>query len=119
MSSHRITARPPITKAIEPDISTAPDALEAVSEDAAHYPNGHAAGVARPVTESDVAALLLHSQSVLPIGAQSSLTGGATPMGDIVMDMQRFDRILAVNQDEVVLQPRAHTPGSRNSSGDA
>ena len=26
-------------------------------------------------------------------------------MGDIVMDMQRFDRILAVNQDEVVLQP--------------
>ena len=105
MSSHRITARPPITKAIEPDISTAPDVLEAVSKDAAHYPNGHAAGVARPATESDVATLLLHSQRVLPIGAQSSLTGGATPMGDLVMDMQRFDRILAVNQDEVVLQP--------------
>ena len=89
----------------EPDISTAPDLLEAVSEDAAHYPNGHAAGVARPATESDVAALLLHSQSVLPIGAQSSLTGGAPPKGDIVMDMQRFDRVLAVNDDEAVVQP--------------
>jgi len=105
MPSHRITARQPLTKMEEPEISTAPDLLEAVSEDAAHYPNGHAAGVARPATESDVAALLLHSQSVLPIGAQSSLTGGATPMGDIVMDMQRFDRVLAVNDDEAVVQP--------------
>ena len=105
MPSHRITARQPLTKMGEPDISTAPDLLQAVSEDAAHYPNGHAAGVARPATESDVATLLLHAQSVLPIGAQSSLTGGATPMGDIVMDMQRFDRILAINEDEAVVQP--------------
>jgi len=105
MPSHRITARPPLIKTGNPDISTAPDLLETVSEDAAHYPNGHAIGVARPATESDVATLLLHSQSVLPIGAQSSLTGGATPMGDIVMDMQRFDRILSVNQDEVVVEP--------------
>ena len=105
MPSHRITTRPPLTTTGEPDISTAPDLLETVSEDAAHYPNGRAAGVARPATESDVATLLIHSQSVLPIGAQSSLTGGATPMGDIVMDMQRFDRVLAVNQDEVIVQP--------------
>lgn len=105
MPSHRITARQPLTKMTRPDISTAPDLLKAVSEDAAHYPNGHAAGVARPATESDVATLLLHSESVLPIGAQSSLTGGATPMGDIVMDMQRFDRILAINNDEAIVQP--------------
>ena len=105
MSSHRITTRPPLTKTSAPDISTAPDLLKAVSEDAAHYPYGHAVGVARPTTESDVSTLLIESQSVLPIGAQSSLTGGATPMGDIVMDMQRFDRILAINQDEVVVQP--------------
>ncbi|MFL2434397.1 MAG: FAD-binding oxidoreductase [Vicinamibacterales bacterium] len=105
MPSHRITARQPLTKMGEPDISTAADLLKAVSEDAAHYPNGHAAGVARPTTESDVATLLLHSQTVLPIGAQSSLTGGATPMGDIVMDMQRFDRILAINDDEAIVQP--------------
>ena len=42
---------------------------------------------------------------VLPIGAQSSLTGGATPMGDLVLDLQRFDRIVSIDADEAVVQP--------------
>ena len=107
VSSHRITARAPAAEAVETDIYTDPDVLDAVAEDAARYPGGHAAGVARPATESDVAALVQSATRLLPIGAQSSLTGGATPLGDVVCDMQRFDRIVAIGDDQVVVQPGA------------
>jgi len=46
-----------------------------------------------PATEGEVAAVLRASSAVLPIGAQSSLTGGATPMGEIVLSTARFNRI--------------------------
>ncbi len=58
---------------------------EGFLEDAAHYPGGHAAGVVFPRTASDVADALAGAKSVLPIGAQSSLTGGATPMGELIL----------------------------------
>ena len=105
MPSHRILARRPVATATDTDVRTDPETIAAVVEDAAHYPGGHAAGVARPSTEADVAALLTTAARVLPIGAQSSLTGGATPMGDVVLDMQRFDRVVDVRDDEVVVQP--------------
>ena len=60
-------------------IITDPDVVARHLEDAAHFPGGHAQAVARPSTEGEIAALLSGSPTVLPIGAQSSLTGGATP----------------------------------------
>jgi D-lactate dehydrogenase (cytochrome) len=41
--------------------------------------------VARPRSIDEVSALLRIADRVLPIGAQSSLTGGATPTGDIIL----------------------------------
>lgn len=59
-------------------------------EDAAHYPGGHAAGVVRPRSIEEVSAVLREGKRILPVGAQSSLTGGATPFGDVVMSTDRL-----------------------------
>ena len=48
-------------------------------------PGGAAAGIAFPTTTRDVAALVASATRVLAIGAQSSLTGGATPRGDVLI----------------------------------
>lgn len=61
--------------------------------DAAHVPGGRAGGVAFPRTEAEVAALVAHAMHVLPVGAQSSLTGGATPRGDIVLSTRALNAI--------------------------
>jgi D-lactate dehydrogenase (cytochrome) len=63
-------------------------------EDAAHYPGGHAAGVVFPRTAEEVAGVLATASTVLPIGAQSSLTGGATPMGELVLATTKMTRVL-------------------------
>jgi D-lactate dehydrogenase (cytochrome) len=105
MASHRIRARPPRGRVVDTDIRADNDIVSGVLEDAAHYPGGHTTGVARPATEADVAAIVTDAARVLPIGAQSSLTGGATPMGDLVIDLQRFDRVVSIRPDEVVVQP--------------
>lgn len=56
-------------------------------------PGGFAAGVAFPRNESEVSALVASAARVLPIGAQSSLTGGATPRGDVVISTRALARI--------------------------
>jgi D-lactate dehydrogenase (cytochrome) len=56
-------------------------------------PGGFAAGVGFPKDEREVAALVASAARVLPIGAQSSLTGGATPRGDIVISTRALARI--------------------------
>ncbi len=48
-------------------------------------PGGFAAGIAFPETAGEVAALVASARCVLPIGAQSSLTGGATPRGELLL----------------------------------
>jgi D-lactate dehydrogenase (cytochrome) len=60
--------------------------------------------VAAPATEAAVAAILRRSTAVLPIGAQSSLTGGATPVGETLLRSSRFNRISAINTDSVRVQ---------------
>ncbi len=62
-------------------------------EDAAHFPGGHAAGVIFPRTEADVVDALRSVSAVLPIGAQSSLTGGATPMGEVILSTSKMTRV--------------------------
>ena len=74
------------------------DVLRTVLEDAAHFPGGHAEGLVSAASEADVAQALAGRTPVLPIGAQSSLTGGATPMGEIVLATARLDRILEIRR---------------------
>jgi D-lactate dehydrogenase (cytochrome) len=62
-------------------------------EDAAHYPGGHASGVVRPRSIDEIASILRNPGRILPVGAQSSLTGGATPFGDLVLSTERLAAI--------------------------
>jgi D-lactate dehydrogenase (cytochrome) len=74
---------PPAANA--PPIESRTDLLQSFLSDAAHVPGGFAAGIAFPKSAGEVAALVTSARRVLPIGAQSSLTGGATPRGDVVI----------------------------------
>ena len=56
-------------------------------------PGGFAAGTAFPGDAGEVAALVRSARRVLPIGAQSSLTGGATPRGDLVISTRALTDI--------------------------
>jgi D-lactate dehydrogenase (cytochrome) len=99
--SNRIVARLPReepTARIDRDPTTVASFLS----DAAHVPGGFAAGVAFPRSEADVAALVRGAAHVLPVGAQSSLTGGATPRGELVLSTRSLsfvEPILADRRD--------------------
>src|SRR5260221_1262230 len=99
MSGHSIRARPPQGAAASPPAERDPDVLATFLEDAAHFPGGHAAGVVFPTTEAGVARAVRDASTVLPIGAQSSLTGGATPMGEILLSTRHLNRRL----DDIVI----------------
>jgi D-lactate dehydrogenase (cytochrome) len=87
-----------------PAIARDPDLLASFVEDAAHFPGGHTGGIAAITSEAEAAALLQTAEAVLPIGAQSSLTGGATPMGEILLSTARLNRILDIGRDGVRVQ---------------
>ena len=89
-SGFRITAPP---AASFPRIETQPDILDSFLSDAAHVPGGVAAGVAFPASASEAAALVASARRILPIGAQSSLTGGATPRGDLIISTRALTGI--------------------------
>jgi D-lactate dehydrogenase (cytochrome) len=78
-----------------------PDVVAAFLEDAAHFPGGHAGGLITALSEADIAQALAGIAPVLPIGAQSSLTGGATPMGEVVLATNRLSRIIDIGSDSV------------------
>lgn len=82
----------PQTHAPSP-IASDPDLLRACLSDAAHVPGGAATGVATPPDADAVSALVRSAPRVLPIGAQSSLTGGATPRGDLVVSTRALTNI--------------------------
>ncbi len=84
-----------------PRIEDDPAVVSAFLSDAAHVPGGHAAGVTVPRDEDEVAAIVSRASRVLPIGAQSSLTGGATPRGDIVLSTRALSAIAAPAGDRV------------------
>src|SRR3954469_4260936 len=77
------------------------DVLSAHLEDAAHFPGGFASGIAAPTSEAEVAELLRTAEAVLPIGAQSSLTGGATPRGELLLSTSRLNQVVALGDDWV------------------
>src|SRR5205823_3548056 len=99
-----VRTRAPNGRADPPRIGRDPDILAAFLEDAAHFPGGHADGVIVATSEADVAAAVTSNRAVLPIGAQSSLTGGATPMGETVLTTSRLNRIEAIGDDWVRVQ---------------
>jgi D-lactate dehydrogenase (cytochrome) len=104
MPAHRAHARPPRgtpTAAVQTD----PDLLGGLLEDAAHFPGGHAAGVVFVEHEADIAAALQRAPAVLPIGAQSSLTGAATPRGELLLSTARQARVIELGSDFVRIQP--------------
>jgi len=74
-----------------------PDILASHLRDAAYFPGGHATELVAPVTEMEVADALRVSECVLAIGAQSSLTGGATPMGERLITTSRMNRIESID----------------------
>ena len=89
---HRAIARTPHHIAIPP-IEHDPDVVRSFLSDAAHVPGGSAEGVVFPATVDEVAAVVASAAHVLPVGAQSSLTGGATPRGDLVLSTRRLSHI--------------------------
>jgi D-lactate dehydrogenase (cytochrome) len=78
--------------------------LEPLLSDAAHYPGGRTNEAVFPTNEAELAAVLAEGGSVLVVGAQSSLTGGATPRGERVISMARMNRVLAWKEDSVVVE---------------
>jgi len=69
--------------------------------DAAHFPGGHAAAIAVPRTTGEIASIVRAAPSVLPVGAQSSLTGGATPMGEVVLSTEKLTGILGLDRGSI------------------
>ena len=72
--------------------------------DAAHFPGGHATDVAVPRNTDEVPAIVRSASTVLPIGAQSSLTGGATPMGETVLSTEKLTRIVDVGPSHITVE---------------
>lgn len=104
MPTPRVRARAPRGPAAAvPEVLTDPRELVAVLDDAAHFPGGHATGLARPASEHDVARLLMRGDRVLPIGAQTSLTGGATPRGELVVSTARLRGITWLDASRVTV----------------
>lgn len=91
--SHIALARDPQDGPVVAPIDRSPEAVGAHLEDAAHFPGGRADGIARPRTEGEVAGLVVAATHVLPIGAQSSVTGGATPTGGLLLSTERLTSI--------------------------
>ena len=104
---HRIIARR-ARDSSAPRVDRDPAIVSSFLSDAAHVAGGSAAGVAFPRNEAEVAALVQHAERVLPIGAQSSLTGGATPRGEIVLSTRALSSVGPVTVVGPVLSDGPH-----------
>ncbi|MBI4067539.1 FAD-binding oxidoreductase [Candidatus Gottesmanbacteria bacterium] len=109
LETHRIKSRPPRGE-VDPHrytVITDTEELKNFSEDAAHVrgSTSEAIRLKPEAGEAEVAYILKRSPSVLTQGARSSLTGGATPEGSIVIDMSYQDKILEIGEDSVTVQP--------------
>ncbi|MGE0707434.1 MAG: FAD-binding oxidoreductase [Planctomycetota bacterium] len=103
-TTHRIRAR-------APRAPRRPACLEETSDtasyltDASRYPGGSTPRVYLATSEGEVAWVLQHEERVLPVGAQSSLTGGAAPQGDALLSTARMDRVLALEPGLARVEP--------------
>ena len=60
--------------------------------------------MAVPRAIDEIPNIIRNAETVLPIGAQSSLTGGATPMGDLVLSTERLTRIVDVSKSSITVE---------------
>lgn len=72
--------------------------------DAAHFPGGHAADIFIPRDVDEIPAMVRRAKTVLAVGAQSSLTGGATPMGETVLSTEKLTRVLDVSSSHITVE---------------
>ena len=100
MAANRLEARAPRGRD-SAHVERDPSIVSGFLRDAAHFPGGHADGVARPASEAAVAALVTSHAPLLIAGAQSSLTGGATPHGGLVVSAQKLLGIEREREDHV------------------
>ena len=103
--SHRAIARPPRGPVTAPPLQADPAVVASFLDDAAHYPGGRADAVVFPRSEAEVAAVLRECRQVLPIGAQSSVTGGATPRGGVVLSTAKMAGMLELTDTFARVQP--------------
>ena len=101
MPDFSLRARPPAGTAGPIEKTRDPDILSSYLEDAAHFSGGHARELVTPRSEADLAEVVRTARTVLPIGAQSSLTGGATPMGETIVSTRRLTGIEMIGADRV------------------
>jgi D-lactate dehydrogenase (cytochrome) len=78
--------------------------VEKYLSDAAHYPGGHAAAVCVPRTIDEIPAIVRGARTLLAVGAQSSLTGGATPMGETLLSTEKLTRIIDVGPAHITVE---------------
>ena len=78
--------------------------MEKYLSDAAHYPGGHTAGVLVPHSLDEIPAIVRDATTLLAVGAQSSLTGGATPMGETVLSTEKLARILDAGPASITVE---------------
>ena len=116
MPTHRIRARLPHASTQTPVTRiTATEGVADFLEDAAHYPGGHAPAVVFPRDEAQLASVLQDAAAVLPIGAQSSLTGGATPRGEVVLSLSKLTVIAEPAPTHITVQPGVTLTRLRNT----
>ena len=96
-----LRARPPAGTIGSTSRTRDPDILASFLEDAAHFSGGHARDLVAPANEAELAEVVRAARTVLPIGAQSSLTGGATPMGETLVSTRRLSAIEFLGADRV------------------
>ena len=116
MTTHRIRARPPHTGTQTPVVLvTDTDLVAGFLEDAAHSPGGHTPAVVFPRDEAQIASVLRDAATVLPVGAQSSLTGGATPRGEVVLSLSKLTVIAEPAPTHITVQPGVTLTSLRDS----
>ena len=101
MPEFSLRARPPAGTAGRIERTRDPDILSSYLEDAAHFSGGNARELVTPRSEAELAEVVRTARTVLPIGSQSSLTGGATPMGETIVSTRRLSGIEMIGADRV------------------
>jgi D-lactate dehydrogenase (cytochrome) len=101
VSNHRIRARAPKGELRSPALLSDGDDVATYLSDASRYPGGVCPRVYLPRDEAEVAWAVRHETRLLPVGAQSSLTGGATPCGDALLSTARLDRVGELEGDVI------------------
>lgn len=107
MARFLIRAREPWGDGTPPAIVRDADIIAPHLSDASHFPGGHSTTFVAPMNEVGVADAIRVSPKVLPIGAQTSLTGGATPMGETLLSTARLNRIETAGPTRTMVRVQA------------